>query len=444
MKRLKVASALLSAVMCFSMIMAPVVADETEAPSETETTETAEEKESEKQAPKEEEKQEPEKEEETDEEEETEPEEGEEQVPGDEDSQEAVDAVASGKCGKKLKWSLDKNGTLKITGKGSMYSFKPKGPEDPFNRPWENYKDDIKKLVVSKGVTTIGKYAFYRFVNLTSVSLPKTLRIIDDVAFSRTGLTSVTVPNGVKTIGDSAFYGCEQLASAKLPDSVTTLKAYAFGQCLVLQSVNIPKNLKVIEDRTFETTSIESITIPNGVTSIGDYAFCSTRLKTVTIPASVKTIGDSAFYYNWIEKVNIPKSGLTSLGDRAFASCIIESLEIPYFPIVVILKISGSARYKNRIYLKTLLTDVIKLSLLSIIMPLSARLLAPAMLYTPLRIQLPVERQGLLRSLVLPLLKKRSLFLMSLHTARTKERPRSLIELPRLLTYSNSSTIAYR
>ena len=333
MKALKVTSVLLSAVMCVSMVMMPVsvFADETETPSE-------------KPDPKEE-KQEPEEDEEPAEE--SEPEDGEERVPGDEDSQEAMDAVASGKCGKKLKWTLDKNGTLKITGKGSMYSFKPKGPTDPFNRPWENYKDDIKKLVVSKGVTTIGKYAFYRFGNLTSVSLPKTLKIIDDVAFSRTGLTSVTVPNGVKTIGDSAFYGCKLLASAKLPDSVTTLKAYAFGQCLVLKSVNIPKNLKVIEDRTFETTSIESITIPNGVTSIGDYAFSSTRLKTVTIPASVKTIGDSAFYYNRIEKVNIPKSGLTSLGDRAFASCIFESFEVP-----LTVTSFGNSVFSNCSYLK--------------------------------------------------------------------------------------------
>ena len=72
MKRLKVTSALLSVVMCVSMAIAPVtvMADETEVPSETETTETEEEKGSEKPAPKEEEKQEPEKEEPAEEEDE--------------------------------------------------------------------------------------------------------------------------------------------------------------------------------------------------------------------------------------------------------------------------------------------------------------------------------------------------------------------------------------
>ena len=45
MKHFKVTSALLAAIMCVTMVMAPVAADETEAPSETQTTEVADEKE---------------------------------------------------------------------------------------------------------------------------------------------------------------------------------------------------------------------------------------------------------------------------------------------------------------------------------------------------------------------------------------------------------------
>ena len=47
MKHLKFTSALLAAVMCITMVMAPVAADETETPSEAQTTETEEENESE-------------------------------------------------------------------------------------------------------------------------------------------------------------------------------------------------------------------------------------------------------------------------------------------------------------------------------------------------------------------------------------------------------------
>ena len=85
--------------MSISMFMTPVVADETEVPSETQTTETAEETEAEESG-------------------ENEPEIVEE--PGEPEAEaknDALDALlAKGKCGKKVKWTLDKKGTLKITG----------------------------------------------------------------------------------------------------------------------------------------------------------------------------------------------------------------------------------------------------------------------------------------------------------------------------------------
>ena len=47
MKHFKVTSVLLAAVMCVTMVMVPVAADETETPSETQTTEVADEKDTE-------------------------------------------------------------------------------------------------------------------------------------------------------------------------------------------------------------------------------------------------------------------------------------------------------------------------------------------------------------------------------------------------------------
>ena len=88
MKHLKLTSALLAAVMCITMVMAPVAADETETPSEAQTAETEEENESE-------------------DSEENEPEIVEE--PGEPEAEaknDALDALlAKGKCGKKVKWT---------------------------------------------------------------------------------------------------------------------------------------------------------------------------------------------------------------------------------------------------------------------------------------------------------------------------------------------------
>ena len=321
MKRLKVASALLSAVMCFSMIMAPVVADETEVPSETETTETAEEKESEKPAPKDEEKQEPEKEEEPAEE--AEPEEGEEQVPGDEDSQEAVDAVASGKCGKKLKWTLDKNGTLKITGKGSMSGYEYNTLTNLYETPWVKYASDIKKIVVSKGVTTIGKNAFARCINVTSVSLPKGLKIIGCNAFLRCdSLKKITLPKSVRRIDDYAF--CESgIETIAIPKGVTEIKEATFAACYNLKSVSIPGTVKTIGPFAFNESSIISVTIPSSVKEIAQGAFADCiNLKTVNLPVSgLNMIGSSAFYFcPALESFKVPLT-VTYIGDNAFKEC---------------------------------------------------------------------------------------------------------------------------
>ena len=290
MKKLKVTSALLSVVMCISMVMAPVsvFADETEAPAETETAETEEEKEPEKPAPEEE--QEPEKKEEPAEE----PEEsGEEQIPEDSDQREALDAIASGKCGKKVKWSLDKKGTLKITGKGSMYGY----ARD--NRPWQNYREQIKKVTVSKGVTTIGAFAFYYCENLTSVSLPK----------------------GLKIVGGYAFCGCKGLKRVSLPKSVRRIDQYAFCES-GLENIVIPKGVTEIKNDTFAASCLKSITIPNTVKTIGEYAFAEANLTSITIPSSVKTIEHGAFYDCWkLTTVNLPVSGLTSIGESAFRDC---------------------------------------------------------------------------------------------------------------------------
>ena len=311
MKSLKLTSALLSAVMCVSMITAPVsvMADDTQAPSETETTETEEEKEPEKEEP----------------EEESEPEERENQVPGDEESLEAMDAVASGKCGKKLKWSLDKNGTLKVTGKGSMYSYTTADNGLTFNRPWEKHISKIKKVVISKGVTTVGEYAFIKCPNLTSISLPKTLKIINRAAFSgNNGLKSVSIPKGVTTIAYAAFGSCQNLANVTISYGVTKIGGFAFYENSSLKSIVLPSSLKVIEGKAFAgCSSLEKVTMPASVQTIGDHAFsgCS-RLVDVNIPISgLQTIGEYAFTNcSSLTKFDVPLS-VTDLGDYAFNRC---------------------------------------------------------------------------------------------------------------------------
>ena len=101
-------------------------------------------------------------------------------------------------------------------------------------------------------VTTIGGYAFYGCISLTSIVIPSNVTSIgDDAFYNCRGLTSVTIPKGVTSIGKSAFEDCYGLRSVTIPNSVTTIGDYAFYYCYTLTSIKIPSS----------------------VTSIGDYAF---------------------------------------------------------------------------------------------------------------------------------------------------------------------------
>ena len=101
-------------------------------------------------------------------------------------------------------------------------------------------------------VTSIGSYAFFDCLGMTSVTIPNSVTSIGDWAFCDcSGLTSITIPNSVISIGLSAFRKCSGLTSVNIPNSVTAINDYVFAGC----------------------TGLISVTIPNSVTSIGSSAF---------------------------------------------------------------------------------------------------------------------------------------------------------------------------
>ena len=124
----------------------------------------------------------------------------------------------------------------------------------------------VKVNNVTYKVTAIGIYAFYMCKNLTSVTIPNTVTIIDGCAFEGcSGLTSVEIPNSVTYLGIDAFARCTGLVNMVIPNSVTEIDQLAFSNC----------------------TSMTKLTIGSGVTSIAAKAFngCS-ALTSVTCLAN--------------------------------------------------------------------------------------------------------------------------------------------------------------
>ncbi len=259
----------------------------------------------------------------------------------------------TGSCGANATWNLNiEDGTLTISGTGAMDDYNGYGG----TQPWFGYMDNITSVEIEKGITSIGKYAFYKCISLESMTIPDSVTSIGDWAFYNcTSLESITIPDSVTSIGNSAFYNCTSLASVEMsknvtsigntafynctsltsitiPDSVTSIGNNAFCNCTSLTSVEMSKNITIIDYNAFyNCTSLTSVTIPNSVTSIGDDAFYKcTSLASITIPDSVESIGSLAFYNcTGLTSITIADS-VESIGSGAFYGCeSLTSVEIP-------------------------------------------------------------------------------------------------------------------
>lgn len=231
------------------------------------------------------------------------------------------EAVAAGKCGDSLTWSLSSDGTLTISGTGDMYDYSPSGIGGIPSRPWSSHADSISKILIDEGVTSIGSYAFpwcknvdyfylpngltsigadafYGCSSAVSIVLPDTLSCIGSHAFEGfSGLTSIDIPDSITEIGDNAFSGCSKLLSFNMPDSVTAIDMSSFSGCNNLSTLTLSNQLTFIPAYAFESCrSLVSVTLPSGVSEIDGHAFDGcTSLSSISFSDAVVHVRDYAF-----------------------------------------------------------------------------------------------------------------------------------------------------
>ena len=112
----------------------------------------------------------------------------------------------------------------------------------------------------------------------------------------------------------------ENITKITLPETVTVIGENAFSCCSNLKAVNVPYGVKVIEENTFRSTGIEAIELPETVERIKGYAFWGCRLKTIKLPQSLTEISSDTFSYSWLEKIEIP-AGVKVIPKSSFWHC---------------------------------------------------------------------------------------------------------------------------
>ncbi len=205
----------------------------------------------------------------------------------------AIDAGAasSGSCGENLAWSYNA-GTLTITGSGDMENY-----YDGFFAPWYEFREDIVKLILPEGLTSIGSFAFIGCKNLRSVRVPDAVKSIGLYAFaSCEKLSAVQLSNQLKTIGDSAFYNCFALNALSFPYDLREIGSKAFYRCESLSAIKIYKNLSTLGTSAFAyCTSLVRAEIEAPLTKLPAWTFFGCNMLTdLSIAEAVEEVEDKA------------------------------------------------------------------------------------------------------------------------------------------------------
>ena len=109
---------------------------------------------------------------------------------------------------------------------------------DYFEKPWNEYRDEITKIVVKNGITEIGSNAFSGLSAVKSISLPDTLEKIGNRAFyGCSGIRMLEIPESVKYIDEDAFCFCSGLAVMFLRPGLEIIEPYAFSGCSALAEI---------------------------------------------------------------------------------------------------------------------------------------------------------------------------------------------------------------
>ena len=118
--------------------------------------------------------------------------------------------------------------------------------------------------------------------------------------------TSYSIPSGVLYIDEQAFRRNTTLTSVEIPQTVKEIRYRAFRECSGLTAITIPNSVTRIHSDAFEyCTSVSTVDIGSGVTAIDSYAFDNCpNITSVTCRALNPPSGSGSF--NHTDKTVVP------------------------------------------------------------------------------------------------------------------------------------------
>ena len=200
--------------------------------------------------------------------------------------------VEIGSCGENIHYVLYENGKLLLHGSGATFDYEI--GQSPFTD-----NENIRSLVVSDGITGIGKSVFERCVNMETASFPQSLTAIGERAFfmfSHGGLKELVIPASVTTLGEKAFVD-QDITSVTLPATLTTLGTYIFMGCTRLTTARV--ECSELPGSCFVQCGLTSLTLSRNVKKVCSHALNYTPVRTLVYEGSLEDWAAVTKEGNW-------------------------------------------------------------------------------------------------------------------------------------------------
>ena len=200
-------------------------------------------------------------------------------------------AAAEGKWGENLVWKLDAEGTLTISGEGTMAEVVDTADA------WQKYSSDIKIIIIEEGVVNISANSFRNCINVTEVRIPASVSYIEDYAFE----------------------GCKALESFAVDKDNAQY-------CSDKQGILYTKDMQLVKCVPY---AIDEMVLPEAVLEIANDAFSDGDFENI-----IKCTGDAITYYGTTmfgNTIYYPEDNMT--WTEAIKGAFGSNTWIPYIPL---------------------------------------------------------------------------------------------------------------
>ena len=172
----------------------------------------------------------------------------------------------------------------------------------------------------------IEKFSFERTA-LTSFDVPDVFAQIQDQAFIRVPLETLTIGNGVTLLGVSAFAYNPARLTVSFGTALCTIAETCFQNTKFVNAIAFPTSLRSIGRMAFSSSSARSLTLNDGLEFIDEMAFTSFHItddgasRMLILPTTLITIDTAAFAQATFTDVQFGGSDVSvvQVGNRALS-----------------------------------------------------------------------------------------------------------------------------